>query len=51
MPKEVYEDKDSFLEHWYLFHTWKEPYKGMVPVGNDWCLWEKGTMWCIWDQT
>ncbi len=27
MPKEVYEDKYSFLAHWYLFHILKEPYR------------------------
>ncbi len=26
MPKEVYEDRYSFLAHWYLFHILKEPY-------------------------
>ncbi len=26
MPKEVYEDRISFLAHWYLFHILKEPY-------------------------
>ncbi len=30
MPKESYEDKASFLAHWYLFHTIKDPYR-------DWC--------------
>ncbi len=27
MPKEVYEDRYSFLAHWYLFHILKEPYR------------------------
>ncbi len=27
MPKEVYEDRYSFLAHWYLFHICKEPYR------------------------
>ncbi len=27
MPKESYQDKASFLAHWYLFHTIKDPYR------------------------